>query len=332
MTSPPWTTIDALVPRGRVRSLALSELQEQATAMRIQHLESSLRDTLRTVPECRVLLDAVDAAAPASRSGFVALLGRVNELAQADSAPSGLVEQAGEEWREAQQLRWRLALSAGHVARREARRAASPRLSAEDLEQDGVLGLFGAATRFDPARGVRFAAYARWWVRAEINRSVQGSGAFRVSAASHALIRDARKVMQRDAHLDVPRPLVMVADELGVSLARLRDVLAASALRPVDDAEPNRPAVVAALVDEASLSPEERSVLSDVNVRLRLAVDTVFAPRERMIMSRRFGLGTDVVSIADIAIGLSLSTERVRQLEQQCLAVLRELFARDLDV
>src|SRR5437870_3790121 len=48
---------------------------------------------------------------------------------------------------------------AGGYARRSA-------LSLDDLIQEGTLGLMQAIERFDPARGVRFASYATWWIRA----------------------------------------------------------------------------------------------------------------------------------------------------------------------
>jgi RNA polymerase sigma-32 factor len=45
-------------------------------------------------------------------------------------------------------------------------------LPMEDLISEGQLGLMRAICRFDPDRGVRFATYALWWVRAAIQTYV----------------------------------------------------------------------------------------------------------------------------------------------------------------
>ena len=45
-------------------------------------------------------------------------------------------------------------------------------LPIEDLVGEGQLGLMRAICRFDPDRGVRFATYALWWVRAAIQAYV----------------------------------------------------------------------------------------------------------------------------------------------------------------
>lgn len=46
----------------------------------------------------------------------------------------------------------------------------------EDLMQEGRIGLIEAAKRFDPNRGIRFASYASWWIRREIERAIRQYG------------------------------------------------------------------------------------------------------------------------------------------------------------
>jgi RNA polymerase sigma-32 factor len=53
-----------------------------------------------------------------------------------------------------------------------ARRHAGYGLPLSDLISEGHLGLMHAANKFDPDRGVRFATYAAWWIRASIQEYV----------------------------------------------------------------------------------------------------------------------------------------------------------------
>ena len=43
-----------------------------------------------------------------------------------------------------------------------------------ELIQEGNLGLLQAVNRFDPERGVRLVTYASWWIRAYVQRYLQG--------------------------------------------------------------------------------------------------------------------------------------------------------------
>jgi RNA polymerase sigma factor (sigma-70 family) len=45
-------------------------------------------------------------------------------------------------------------------------------VSFDDLVQCGMVGLERAARKFDPEREVRFATYATWWIRREMQRAV----------------------------------------------------------------------------------------------------------------------------------------------------------------
>ena len=71
---------------------------------------------------------------------------------------------------------WELAMSAEHLAVTEARKRAHFSLRREDLIQEGYIGLLEAAKRFDASKQIRFTTYARWWVRAQMNRAQEKTG------------------------------------------------------------------------------------------------------------------------------------------------------------
>lgn len=316
----------------QIHAAEMSAIQEQATARRILKLEDDLRSTLGTVPACQELLRQT-VVGGRTRHDAVDRLGRAERLARGVSLDPILLARAAAEWDEAQALRWQLAMSAMRIVRREARRVPSHRVSVDDLEQEAVLGLFGAAERFDPDQGVRFAVYARWWVRAQITRSIQLGSVFQISASALELHRNARKVIASDEQEGLVRPVSELAAELGVGERRLTDVMAASALRAVEGAsDDDTVSVIAELPDRDAPSPEDAVAASELAVRLRATIESTFALRERTILHRRYGLGTEAVSVAAIALDLSLSSERVRQLETQCVDALRGVFAREMDV
>ncbi len=222
--------------------------------------------------------------------------------------------------------RWALACAASEVAGQEARRLAGGRAGVDDLEQEGMLGLLSAAERFDPSRGVRFTAYARWWVRAKIYRSIQRTSSFGVSFGAIELHRKLVELERADAARGVTRSRSESADLLGICPERLREIVDACGLRRQDNGDdPTWGAL------EVESRADEQIVARDLSRWLRETIPDVFSTRERYILDARH-LDVDGRSVQDVADSLQLSTERVRQVERECLALLRARFAREMAV
>src|SRR5262249_24563737 len=75
-----------------------------------------------------------------------------------------------------------------------------------DLVQEGNAGLIRAAERLDPDRGVRFAAYAAWWIRAAILKSI---------VDNHRLVRIGTTAAQRRLSFQLQPARARLAAEEG---------------------------------------------------------------------------------------------------------------------
>jgi RNA polymerase sigma-32 factor len=209
-----------------------------------------------------------------------------------------------------------------------AREFGSYGLPMEDLVSEGSLGLVEAARRFDPEKGVRLAAYAAWWIRSYLRRYTIGHRRI-VRAPStrngRRLMANLRKVQRGlSQRTGGPAPVELVARALDVSTTEVEEMDAALSARdvpvgPVHDRGEVEPA-------DAAPSPERRVADAEERSCHLRAIDTALdslSPRERRILKLRYLNGASN-SLARIGDDLGLSRERVRQLERDAQAKIRD--------
>jgi RNA polymerase sigma-32 factor len=199
--------------------------------------------------------------------------------------------------------------------------------SADDLVSEGRLGLIEAADRFDLSRGVRFATYASWWVRAFVRRyalrnmRIVGAPSTRVGRRLVASLPTAQRKLAQRLGRDPSRE--EIAQELGVRPEEVASVMAAFRARDValDQAFEERWPVAQnwRFDPEQSLAHKEREV--NVSRRVQEAM-TGLTDRERLIVEQRL-LHDDRTTLASLGDVLGVSRERVRQLEKRACDKLR---------
>lgn len=218
-----------------------------------------------------------------------------------------------------------------------ARRYQTPGATFEDLVQEGTIGMLKAARKFDLARNLRFSTFAHWWIRQAISRFVKGPTRI-IRLPEYLQDRIARTYRARDdLAMDLGRDpedrevaeAVGIAEEDVGNLLRLsRD--ASSLETPVSGSDGIR--MGSTLVDETRRSTEEEVDYQNARKALVKGLGRL-PPRETRILAYRFGLADGKArSRPWIGRKMSLSAERVRQLERKALQRLREGMGDDFEL
>jgi RNA polymerase primary sigma factor len=197
-----------------------------------------------------------------------------------------------------------------------------------DLIQEGNLGLLTAAERFEHERGNRFSTYASWWIRQSIERAIADtSRTIRIPVQVNIDVRRveyaARDLSQRFGRnatpLEIATQLGMPEDAVNHALAIVREP------SPLEGGAGDREGYdVAKFVPDTQV-PSPFQEASQRQIKERVAsVLKVLNPREGKIVRMRFGIGREAArTLAETGERLSLSRERVRQIEVIALAKIK---------
>ncbi|MDH3626575.1 MAG: RNA polymerase sigma factor RpoD/SigA [Acidobacteriota bacterium] len=203
----------------------------------------------------------------------------------------------------------------------------------EDLLNEGNLGLIEAAQRYDDAKGTKFITYAIWWIRKSILKSLsEHSSLVRVPTYQMKKvreIRDTENILRRSLGRKATRE--EISTSLERSVAKIDQVLQFS-LREMsldDKVGKDRETPISDyLVDDTSHSPEESLIRREANNLVEEAMHHL-TQQEKIVLYHRFGMsGGPQLTLKEIGEMMSISRERVRQIECQAKTRLRKLFAR----
>ena len=198
-----------------------------------------------------------------------------------------------------------------------------------ELMQEGVVGLLRALERYDPRRGTPFWAYASWWVRqamqdlvAELSRPVVLSDR---ALRKLARIKDARREYVQ-AHKKEPSTAELATKTALPSDQVEKLIVAERTPRafegPLGDNE-NSDATLGDLLADPLGEDEYERVDRRIEVEELRSLPSELCERERLILKARYGLDCPEQTLRELAGGLQLSAERVRQIEERALEKLR---------
>jgi RNA polymerase nonessential primary-like sigma factor len=324
--------IDSFVPKQK-KSERLTAVQEKEMARRIRRAEKRALEAVTGIPCADVELAKRPKRVERTRAGEVDRLEAAVDAVWKEHKNTASLKMkaraAKGAWAEAEAIRWELAMSGRRIAHGEARKLAGPFMDEADLVQEGYIGLLRAAKRFDPDRDIRFSTYARWWVRAQMTRAIDHTGRpVRLPGCAVEQTRNLRKAIKRFEDMGVEYNVSDLANEVGVDKKRAEFLLSqgqtVSLDQPVDDGPRSR-SLEHFLSDEEATHPDDEAISTQEIQRMLQAFDSVLTERHRYVLTRRYGLEDNQFrTLSQVGKGMSLSRERVRQIEREALIRLRE--------
>lgn len=211
-----------------------------------------------------------------------------------------------------------------------ARRFRTEGLDQTDLIQEGIVGLLRALERYDPDRGVPFAAYASWWIRQSMQ---EARGDFirplRLPPKALRQLSQLKSEHQRIYQTEARSAAIQeLAQRTNVDLDQARALSAADARvrsldEPVEANDQEIGTLGDLLADPLAAEEYERVVHSVAGSQLRALLSRL-TDREREVVRSRFGFDRDPETLVEIGERLGLSAERIRQIEERALAKLRQ--------
>ena len=200
-------------------------------------------------------------------------------------------------------------------------------LSLLDLINEGNLGLFKAAKRFDSTKDVKFISYAVWWIRQSIQKALfEQVGAVRIPPNKLTMVNRFKRALVLNGG-DYERTMAMpefAGSEQDI-VEVMEKIVDISLDAPINDDSASGDSV-RSLMDvlgtdgnqEDEMEKKERKALLDETLKS-------LPHREEEILRMFYGLdAVEDTTLKDIGEDLKLSRERVRQIKNKTLRKLQK--------
>ena len=202
-------------------------------------------------------------------------------------------------------------------------------ISFEDIIAEGNIGLMIAAKKFNPNKGAKFSTYSAFWIRQRITRAIS---CHRLAVyLPERAVRRGSKINSAYGKLSIELGRPPTNEELTSSLGitkrsmkcQVRGIIHVASV----DVEINEEGArfIDNLPDESALDDLNALLDKDSITMMLEKMKVCLTERENTILTLRFGLGGDKPMVLNAISGkMGITRERVRQIQDEALAKLRE--------
>ncbi len=196
-----------------------------------------------------------------------------------------------------------------------------------DLINEGNVGLITAAQKFDETRGFKFISYAVWWIRQSILQALaENSRMVRLPLNQIGYVSKVYQFYDKFLQKNERFPsLDEIADELQLEKSKVHTALLTSGKHVSMDAPltDDEDSCLLDLLTAGESTATDSTLVSDSLKEEVARVLDMLPERESKVIRMYFGINTPELGLEEIGEKMNLSRERVRQLKEKALTILR---------
>lgn len=201
-------------------------------------------------------------------------------------------------------------------------------LSLSDLINEGNLGLIKAAQRFDETRGFKFISYAVWWIRQAILQALAEqvrivrlplNRVSEIHRISSMLSKLEQKFQREPSVEEIAEASEVTRDTVGQALSASGRGISIDA--PFVSGEES--SLLDVIHDENNAMPDANLIKDSLEKEISRLIGKL-SIREAEVVTLHFGLnGKKAMNLEEIGDLLGLTRERVRQIKEKSIRILR---------